>query len=41
MKQTLKLYAIFTGIVDDMVDIAVMSMIIKFGLMMFVDTKAG
>ena len=41
MKQTLKLYAIFTGIVDDMVDIAVMSMIIKFGLVMFSDTKAG
>ena len=41
VKQTLKLFAVFTGVVSDIVEITVMTMVIKFGLVMFIDTKAG
>lgn len=41
VKQTLNLYAVLVGIVPELTDVAVMSTIIKFGLVMFIDTQAG
>ena len=39
--QTLKLIVILVGVAEEMVEVTVMSTIIKFGLIMFVETKAG
>jgi ATP-binding cassette subfamily A (ABC1) protein 3 len=41
VKQTLTLYARLVGIDEEQVSMAVMSYIVKFGLVMFVDTQAG
>ena len=41
VKQTLALFAVYVGIVPEMIDLAIMSAIIKFGLVMFIDTHAG
>jgi len=37
----LKLFVILVGVADEMAEVTVMSTIIKFGLVMFVETKAG